>query len=93
MDPSGFSIERLIRQAFRYRLITDYRMTPQVVQLYYPDTLHEFDHEEARFFLRGLICGYLRAHELGVPARPHPTASHAYFTSNAAKRERSYASK
>jgi hypothetical protein len=58
MDTSTFSTERLIRLAYNYRLITDYRMMPDRIELFHAGTVYTFDPEEARFFLRGMIRGY-----------------------------------
>jgi hypothetical protein len=58
MNTSSFSTEKLIRLAFEYRLLSDYRMMPRRIELYQGDTLFAFDPEEARFFLQGLLRGY-----------------------------------
>lgn len=70
METSALSIEKLIRMAFEQRLITDFRMTPGATRLYRNDeVVVECDHEEARYFLRGLLfgagCGPFRR---GVPS-------------------------
>lgn len=58
MNTSAFSTEKLIRLAFEYRLISDYRMTPWEIELSIDEMTLSFDPEEARFYLRGLIQGY-----------------------------------
>ncbi len=56
------SIERLARLAFDYHLVTHYNMSPRVFQIYQSNgVVVECDPEEARFFLHGLIGGYLHA--------------------------------
>ena len=57
-DNSSFSTEKLIRLAFRYELISDYRMTPFEIELCCTGATYVFDPEEARIFLRGLVIAY-----------------------------------
>ena len=63
MDVSRCSIERLIRLAFQCRLISDYRMSPRIIELQQSGYTLAFDPEEARVFLQGLISGFIRADE------------------------------
>jgi len=58
MDTNGYSTEKLIRLAFEFRLLSDYRMTPTCIELRCGDSSWSLDPEEARFFLHGLLHGF-----------------------------------
>ena len=59
MDTSGYSTEKLIRLAFEHHLVSDYRMTPTCIELHSGDRTWSFDPEEARYFLHGLLRGFM----------------------------------
>jgi hypothetical protein len=73
MDIRSFSLPELIRLAFQWGLISDYRMAPRRITLYQRDgdILFEGDPVEARFFLMGIATERTRA----VDHTPPPDAS------------------
>jgi len=58
MNWSAASVEKLIRVAFSYGLVDDYRMTSQHVELACGHASTALDPEEARIYLQGLLQGY-----------------------------------
>ncbi len=58
-DPCHYSIEHLVRQALAYRLISDYRMTSEALDLEQASgVMLRYSPETARVFLHGLVSGY-----------------------------------
>ena len=68
MDIHHMSLERLLQLSFGYSLVNHYRLFSSRVELFLSDgTLLACNPIEARFFLRGLIYGYLhRQREMGA---------------------------
>lgn len=69
MDIRSFSLPELIRLAFQWGLISDYRMAPRRITLYRSDgnVLFEGDPVEARFFLMGIATERTRAVDRSAP--------------------------
>lgn len=65
MKLKSLSLERLFHDACMYRLVKDYRIWANSVQISLDDAggdrWLEFDPEEARIFLGGLVLGYLQS--------------------------------